>query len=171
MTGAIFVRDLGGHPCALHTGRVETVGGGEKSKEKGGVVWREHCPPWRTLQLFAGISKLSFHSRSSWKRCCFPRDNADCHPPLFRGPFVLSPSLLANQANILRPLFARLLGKMRHNRTPRHCLFCLVWKETLPRVKPPPRLNIYEFSIKEQSLDRREATSCLIIPELKIRNN
>lgn len=103
MTGAIFVRDLGGHPCALHTGRVEMVGGGEKSKEKGGVVCREHCPPWRTLQLFAGISKLSFHSRSSWKRCCFPRDNADCHPPLFRGPFVLSPSLLRKPGEYFTP--------------------------------------------------------------------
>lgn len=145
MTGAIFVRDLGGHPCALHTGRVEMVGGGEKSKEKGGVVWREHCPPWRTLQLFAGISKLSFHSRSSWKRCCFPRDNADCHPPLFRGPFVLSPSLLANQANILRPLFARLLGKMRHNRTPRHCLFCLVWKDSPPCKASAPFKYLWIF--------------------------
>lgn len=53
---------------------------------------------------------------------------------------------------------------------PRGIVSFVSFEKTLPRVKPPPRLNIYEFSIKEQSLDRREATSCLIIPELKIRN-
>lgn len=54
---------------------------------------------------------------------------------------------------------------------PRGIVSFVSFEKTLPRVKPPPRLNIYEFFIKEQSLDRREATSRLIIPELKIRNN
>lgn len=63
----------------------------------------------------------------------------------FAAHLFCPPPSFANQANILRPLFARLLGKMRHNRTPRHCLFCLVWKDSPPCKASAPFKYLWIF--------------------------
>lgn len=111
---------------------------GRKSEEKG-VAFGRGCSPWRTLRaLFAGISKPPFcSSRSSSAEgvISMGRDNANCHPPLFRGPFV---SLAPRTERIFYARYLRgsLQNAAAQSRPPGYCLSFVSLKRRI-RVKTP----------------------------------
>lgn len=83
--------------CSGGRGRRE-----KELREKEGVVWRD-CPPWRTLSTPSSLCRdlearfTRGHHPAEGGRCYFHRDNANCHPPLFRGPFVSLPARKAGE--------------------------------------------------------------------------
>lgn len=120
-----------GHPYALHAERVSAQEEGEGEKRSwerkeelfGGTVLPGERSQLR--RLFVGISKPVLLEVIIPPRVEGVISTA-ITPTVILLYFAahLFPSLLAKQGNILRAAPC----KMRHNRTPRHCLFCLVWK-------------------------------------------
>lgn len=86
-------RSLGGHLSVRFAYGTSfcSEGKGEKKRGERSCVWRG-CSPWRTLRELSlpGSRSPRFARRGHHPpRVLFPRrDNANCHPPLFRGPFV-----------------------------------------------------------------------------------